>query len=177
MDTIWNWLRWIESNEISTWVREGNFISEPFSAYYTMLGFHSIGMAMVVGIVLMLSLRMFGYYPNFPLASAGQWMRFAWWGFYINLTSGLLLLVAQPRREFLTMTFNLKIVMIVLGLVTMVTMQRALRRVEVVASPDGTAIEVVPEAARTAAFLCNLFWLGAIISGRLIGYTQSPPPF
>ncbi len=176
MDAIWNWLIWVEATGLATWVREGNVFVEPFSAYYTLLGIHSVGMGMVVGIVFMLSIRMFGYFPQFSLSSTDQWMRFAWWGFYINLVSGVLLLVGQPRREFLTMTFNLKLLMIALALVTMVMMQRALRGGELTANPDGTATQVVPERARTAALVSTLLWLGAIISGRLIGYTQAPPP-
>jgi len=66
--------------------------------------------------------------------------------------------------------------MIVLAVLTMALMQRTLRHTEVVAYADGTAVEVVPEAARTMALLANLFWIAAIISGRLIGYTQPPPP-
>jgi hypothetical protein len=74
------------------------------------------------------------------------------------------------------MTFNLKLLMIVLALATMVMMQRALRGVEVVANPNGTLAEVVPDRARIAALVSTLLWLGAILSGRLIGYTQPPPP-
>ena len=32
------------------------------------------------------------------------------------------------------------------------------------------------DSSGTMALMANLFWLAAIISGRLIGYTQPPPP-
>ena len=173
---MWDWLRWLEETGLATWVREGDVVTLPFSAFYVLLGIHSIGMAMVVGVMLMLSIRLFGYFQQLPLSSADGWMRVAWWGFYINLASGVVLLIGQPRRELLTMTFNMKILLVVLALVTMVMMQRALRHVDIVTGPDGTVVEAVPQRARTAALVCNLFWIGAIISGRLIGYTQPPPP-
>jgi hypothetical protein len=175
-DAIWNWFIWLEETSLATWAREGDFIWEGFSAFYVILGFHSVGMGIVVGVTLMLSLRLFGYYRALPIDGALKLMPLAWAGFIINLISGLILFIGQPRREILTMMFNLKILMIVLAVVTLSLMQRVLRRTEVVAYADGTAVEVVPETARTMALMANLFWLGAIISGRLIGYTQPPPP-
>jgi hypothetical protein len=176
IDTIWNWFVWLEETEVAIWTREGDFIWPGFSAFYVILGFHSVGMAIVVGVTLMLSLRLFGYYRSLPIEGALKLMPLAWAGFIVNLISGLLLFVAQPRRELLTTMFNMKLLMIVLALVAMTLMQRVLRRTEVVAYADGTAVEVVPETARTMALMANLFWLAAIIAGRLIGYTQPPPP-
>ena len=40
---FWNFLRDFEAGDFSSWIREGNFIAEPFSTFYTLLGFHSIG--------------------------------------------------------------------------------------------------------------------------------------
>jgi hypothetical protein len=175
-DAIWNWFIWLVSTDFSTWVREGDWIWVGFSAFYVILGWHSIGMAIVVGVTWMISLRLFGYYRSLPIEGALKLLPLAWAGFLINLASGIVLFIGQPRRELLTMTFNLKILMIVLAVLTLALMQRTLRRTEVVAYADGTAVEVVPEAARTMALLANLFWVAAIISGRLIGYTQPPPP-
>jgi hypothetical protein len=47
---LWEFFTWLEKTDFSTWVREGDFISPPFSTFYVMLGFHSIGMAAVVGV-------------------------------------------------------------------------------------------------------------------------------
>jgi hypothetical protein len=175
-EAIWNWFIWLESTDFSTWVREGDFIWAGFSAFYVILGFHSIGMAIVVGVSFMLSLRLFGYYRTLPIEGALRLIPLAWAGFLINLASGIVLFVGQPRRELLTMTFNIKILMILLAVLTLTLLQRTLKYTEVVAYADGTAAEVVPDAARTMALLSNVFWLAAIISGRLIGYTQPPPP-
>jgi hypothetical protein len=110
------------------------------------------------------------------MPKANQLMTIAWWGFIINLVSGIILFIAQPRRELLTSTFDIKIVMIILAVISMRVMQKSLDSIQVMATPDGTAIEAVPETARTAAFLTNMFWLAAIAAGRLIGYVQPPPP-
>ena len=186
MTGFWNFLEWVEQTDLSVWVREGNFFVEPLSTFYIMLGFHSIGMAMVVGINFMISLRFFGFFRSFPITMANRLMKIAWWGFYINLSSGILLYIAQPRRELMTSTFNIKIFMIILAVITMVVMQRALREIEAEPSPSGTAnpdgtmmataVDVVPDKIKITALMIDIFWLGAIIAGRLIGYTQPPPP-
>jgi hypothetical protein len=174
---FWNFLKWVEETEFATWLREGDVITDPFSAFYVLLGVHSVGMVIVVGICVMLTSRLFGFQQQISLSKANQLMTFAWWGFYINLASGILLYVAQPRRELLTVMFWLKIIAIVMAVIVMRVIQTALENVEVAPSPDGTGtVEVVPQRIRIAALFLDLLWLTAIITGRLIGYTQPPPP-
>ena len=145
-------LRWIEETDFATWLREGD-IYEPFSTYYTLLGIHSIGMAIVVGVCVMLSARLLGFQRNLSLASSDDLMRLAWWGFYINLASGILLYIAQPRRELMTLVYWFKMIAIVFAVITMSAIQKALEKVEVVPNPDGsgTMVEVIPVRARNAA--------------------------
>src|ERR1700688_1313821 len=112
LDSIWNFWIWLEGTDFSTWVREGDFIWQGFSAFYVILGFHSIGMAIVVGVNLMMSLRLFGYYRGIPIDGMMKAWSLAWYGFYLNLISGIVLFIGQPRRELLTMTFLIKILMI-----------------------------------------------------------------
>lgn len=176
LDWLWQAMARLEETPLSTWVREENFIAEPFSAFYVMLAFHAIGMVAVVGISFMLSVRLFGFLRSFPIEQGRRLMWLAWAGFYVNLISGTLLLLAQPRREFLTATFNIKIVMVILACITMAMMQRAMAQTEVLSGGGGTSIEIVPERAKLLALATNLLWLGAIIAGRVIGYLQPPPP-
>ncbi len=175
---IWRWLAWFEETEFATWIREGDFIAQPFATFYVLLGVHSIGMAIVVGICMMVSVRVFGFMRGAQASQINRLMRLAWWGFYINFASGLILLMGQPRREMITVAFWIKMIVIVMAVVSMRVMQKALASVEPVPDPDGrgTAVEVVPRAMRLMAFLIDIFWLTAIVAGRLVGYTQPPPP-
>ena len=57
--------------------------------------------------------------------------------------------------------------------------QRYLRSVHLERDFDDTPAlrhYVVTPAAKVAAIFPILFWLGAIVAGRLIGYTIAPPP-
>lgn len=171
---MWDLLLNFQHTDFSTWLREGDFVS-PFSVYYTMLGFHSIGMAAVVGICWMLSFRIFGYFEDVSLPKANDLMVIAWWGFYINLASGIVLLMAQPLRELLTPTFDIKMIMIVFGVIGIRNIQQSLNKIEVATLADGSTAEVIPAGVRVMALWTSFAWLAAIIAGRLIGYVQPPP--
>ena len=163
---FWNFLRDFEAGDFSSWIREGNFIAEPFSTFYTLLGFHSIGMAAVVGIGWMLSARIFGFHQEFLISKTQRLLQLAWWGFYLNLASGILLLIGL---------FWVKMLSIVMALITMLVVQKGIANIKTVPNGNGK-IEAVPLSLRVNAFLVCIFWLIAIVAGRLIGYTQPPPP-
>ncbi len=169
---MWDSLRSFEAGDFSSWLREGNFIVDPFSTFYTLLGIHSIGMAIVVGISFMLSSRIFGFQLGLSMKKGLELLPLAWWGFWINFGSGVLLVLAQPRREMMTFLFWAKMLTILLAFLSLRTVQRGL---EAMQTPQG-ALEIAPWNLRLQTLLVDLFWLGAIISGRLIGYTQPPPP-
>ncbi len=173
---IWDFLIWLEGTDISTWAREGDFIVPGFATFYALLGIHSVGMAVVVGICLMISSRLFGFQLSMSVQRANELMGFAWWGFYVNLFSGIILYVAQPVRELMTVLFWVKIIVIVFAVITMRVIQKGLNSLETIPNPNGTGtVEVVPLGLRVSAFVLDIFWLAAIVSGRLIGYTQPPP--
>lgn len=173
----WDFLMWIEHWDISTWVREGNVLSDQqaLSAYYVMLAFHGIGMAIIVGVTFFLTARIFGVGAGVPLGAARSLLRLGWTGFFINLASGILLLIAQPLREIYTLMYDVKMVMVVAACVTMSMLGRALNGIQVAQGPTGKSVEIVPDGARVLALTTTVFWLMAVAAGRLIGYTEPPP--
>jgi len=183
IDAIWEFLRSIENTEFSIYLREGDLGTQLYlPIFYLLLAVHSIGMAIVVGICFMLTGRMYGYVQTLPLSLIPRMINFAWWGFGVNAVSGVLLFVAQPRREIRNWAFDLKIVMILIAAVLMAVMVRALREGSQRASPAGASVgamavtEPIPSRARTAALWISIMWIGAILTGRIIAYTQGPPP-
>lgn len=173
---MWNFLRNFEAGDFSSWLREGNFIMEPFATYYVMLGLHAIGMAMVVGISFMLASRILGFQLVVSLREARQLLGLAWAGFWLNLISGLLLIIAQPRRELITPLFWVKMALIVIAVLALRAVGRGLGSVKPVGDGVGGIIEIAPHAVRVSAIVVSLAWLLAIVTGRLVGYTQPPPP-
>src|SRR5206468_12329092 len=130
--------------------------------------FHAVGMGLVVGISFMYCARVLGYAKSFPLAAFDQLFGLAWFGFAMNAASGIVLLMAEPRRMPATPAFVIKMILIAFAGLSLWALARAL---------DGKEGELgVPTGAKTAAVASIVFWCGAIVAGRLIGYTNGPPP-
>jgi hypothetical protein len=165
-------LAWLEQTELSLWLRESDW------GHPIVLCFHAVGMGLVVGICFMFSARVLGYSKSFPLAAFDKLFRLAWFGFAMNAASGVLLFAGSPRRLLMTPAFLIKLALIVLAGLAVWVLTRTLQGLEGRPSPDGAlaVADAVPLQAKIAAVFSIVFWVGAIVAGRLIGYTIGPPP-
>jgi hypothetical protein len=164
-------LAWLEETDFSVWLRESDW------GHPIVLCFHAVGMGLVVGVSFMFCARVLGYSKDFPLAGFDRLFGIAWFGFAMNAVSGVLLFVGEPRRLLATPAFLIKMVLIVLAGLSLWVLAQALYGGEgggVPAVARGPA--VVTPLARIAAVFPIVLWLGAIVAGRLIGYTIAPPP-
>jgi hypothetical protein len=170
-------LAWIEQTDFSTWLRESDW-GQPI-----LLCFHAVGMGMVVGISFMFAARVLGFSKDFPVAAFDKLFGLAWFGFAMNTISGVLLFLSEPHRLLQTPAFLVKMVLILCAGFALWMLSKALEGgVDVPASnrlprPDGALVgnQEVTATAKAAAVLSVLCWLGAILAGRLIGYTIPPP--
>jgi hypothetical protein len=171
-------LRWLEDTDVSVWMRESDW------GVPIMLCFHAVGMGVVVGVSLMFGARVLGYAKQFPLAGFDTLFRLAWIGFAMNAVSGTMMFVGEPRRLMMTAAFLIKMALIVCAGFALWALSKAL---ENVAEAEGSGLlprfdgalaaePPITRAAKVAAVLTIVLWLGAILSGRLIGYTIGPPP-
>ena len=132
----------------------------------------------------MFAARVLGFAKDFPLAGFDRLFGLAWIGFIINAASGVLMFIGEPRRLLATPAFLIKMFLIVCAGFALWMLSKALEgssgaiAAGYLPGPDGTlaAPAEITSAAKVAAILTIVFWLGAILSGRLIGYTIGPPP-
>jgi hypothetical protein len=155
-----------------TWLQETEFAqflaSDPY-AYPILLCLHAIGMAGVVGLVWVMSVRVLGYPKGLSPATFERMSTLALWGFAINTLSGLLIFSTEATRVIVNLEFQLKMFCILFGGIAVWMMLRAVRK----ADPDVTL--EFPLAVKLLALLASLAWLLAIIFGRQIAYTIKPP--
>jgi hypothetical protein len=164
-------LAWLEQTELSTWLRESDW------GFPIMLCFHAVGMGLVVGISLMFSARVLGYARDFPLSAFDRLFGIAWFGFAMNAISGTLLFIGEPRRLIQTPAFLIKLVLIVLAGFSLWYLMSTLHGTDAHAAETAPPREPrVTASAKIAAIIPIVFWVGAIVTGRLIGYTIAPPP-
>jgi len=88
----------IEETGLSTWIRDS---PSPF-AYWFILSLHAVGMALLVGASAVIDLRILGVARDLPLAPLKGLYNLIWAGFWIQVVSGALLLVAYPTRIFIS---------------------------------------------------------------------------
>jgi len=165
-------LAWLEQTELSLWLRESDW------GHPIVLCFHAVGMGLVVGISLMFCARVLGYSKSFPLAGFDKLFGLAWFGFAMNAVSGVLLVIGEPRRLLLTPAFLIKMILIIFAGFSLWILARTLQNAEHPAGANVVSLreDVASRSAKIAAIFPIVLWLGAIISGRLIGYTIGPPP-
>ena len=150
----------LEAWPLSQWVAGSDW------GYPIVLCFHSIGMALVVGVVLMLGVRVLGYARAIPLSVFETLFKFAWAGFVLNAGSGVLLFMANGQALITNWTFVLKIILIAIGGVLLLYLWRGVRAEPEQMESGGD----FSGKAKGLAIVTILCWLGAVTSGRYIAY-------
>jgi hypothetical protein len=155
-------LNTLERSGLSTWIRE----SESAFAYYFVLVLHNIGLALLVGTCGVLGARLLGFVPELPIAPLRRFFRFIWAGFWLNVASGIVLLIAYPTKALTNPVFYVKLVLIVLGVWSLRTIERQLSA--------GEAARESPAPVRRSLALWMLgLWLGVLTAGRALAYTAT----
>jgi len=153
----------IEETGLSVWIRE----SDSYLAYWLILSFHAVGMGLLVGASVLIDLRILGVAPDLPLSPLKKLYRFIWIGFWVQVASGILLLIAYPTKSLTNPDFYLKLVLIALALVLMQTLRKRVFN-------DASLTEAAMMAkGRAFAIWSLVFWVGAVTAGRLLAYTYT----
>lgn len=158
-------LRWLEKESLGVWVRESEW------GYPIVLCAHAVGMAIVVGCLIVINARVMGY-GGVGVARLRGLTQLAWIGFAINAVSGLLLYFGNARRLTETPAYQIKIALLLVGGWMVWLLWRTLKA-EPGAMEDGA---VASTKLRWIAGLSTLVWIGAIFAGRTIGYTINFEP-
>lgn len=152
-------LRAIEASNVSVWVRESGSIW----SYPTIIFFHSVGLAIIVGLSTAIDLRVLGFAPGVPVAPLEKLFPIMYAGFWVNAVSGLFLTMADAPLMLTSWLFLLKMATIGLALVTMASLKHELFR-------RPTSRDVMSGTAKALALASLVLWTGAITAGRLTAY-------
>jgi hypothetical protein len=148
---------WLESTAVSTWVRE----DPSLFAFPGILSAHTIGMALIVGIGVAIDLRILGVAPRVPIVEMKRFYGPMWLGLWLNVASGLMLLVGYPTKALTNPVFYLKLTFIAAALMLLRSIRRSL------------GDDPMPRRLRLLAGASLGCWAGAIAAGRLLAYTYT----
>jgi hypothetical protein len=153
-------LEWLQTSAL------GTMVAESLWGYPLLETLHTLGMAMLVGALGLINLRVLGYKIELPVLGTRELLPLAWLGFTINLISGLALFTSDAVYFWNSYTFRIKILLIVLGGVNAFVLGRAVFRE---AEARGGSFAASTGIGWVAGSSLG-FWMGAIIAGRLIAY-------
>ena len=152
--------QWLELTPVSVTIKSIEWIIPLVQSI------HIVTIAIVFGSILMIALRVLGLVRT-DQAPAAVLARFWPWisrGLVVLLLTGAILLVGEPIRQIMSLSFWLKMSLVVIGVVGAV----AFRRVLAPAVAGGHT--EFSGGTRTAAMATVLLWLTIIFLGRAIAY-------
>jgi len=153
---------WVESLAFSTWIRE----SGSLWSYPIVLTLHTMGLAILVGFNWAVDFRLLGFGETVPLSSMAKYFPVMWFGFWINLFSGIILLMADATTKMTSWVFGVKMIFIVIGMIVLRKIQ-----VKVFHSIDQKdKLSYISPDAKVLAMVSLVCWVMATTAGRLMAY-------
>ena len=102
-------LLWLETTPIANAIRSSVWL------YPAIESMHYIGLAMLVGGIMLIDLRVLGFARSLPLKSMIGLLPWVWAGFIVNVTTGSLLFIYGASNFATSGAFQLKMVLMVLA--------------------------------------------------------------
>jgi hypothetical protein len=160
-----DFLQWVEQLSYSTWVRE----SPSLLAFPLFLFVHTLGMALVAGGSAIISFAILGMWPKSPLRPLERLFPVLWFGFWINLFTGISIFMKDANAYGHNLDLGIKLVFVAIGLWLM-----AVIRKQVFNDPELDR-KPISSHAKMLAWVSLGAWFCAIVAGRLIAYVGPVP--
>lgn len=128
---------------------------------------HFIGLALVLGIVGFLDVRLIGFFRPVPIAAIRELMPFAMAGFAINAVTGAIFLVGHPEQYVHNIAWWLKVVSLAIAGVNAAVFEAVVwTRTEALTE----ARHATPLAAKIVGAVSIVAWLGVLYWGRMLPF-------
>jgi hypothetical protein len=148
---------WLEASAFSIWMRE----SPSLFAFPGILAAHTVGLGLLAGLNAALDVRLLGAARTIPAAAFTRFLPLMWIGLWLNVLTGIALVLGYPTKALTNPVFWVKLGLIAASLLVLRAILRGMRA----AAP--------PRALTWLAAASLIGWAGAIFAGRLLAYTCS----
>jgi len=134
----------------------------------TMQSIHIVSIAVIFISVLVTALRVIGvsWGGVSVRTTAARFAPWAWTALAVLAVSGIVLILAEPVRELMAISFWVKMALLVIAIVISVRFLRAVRGNEAFAAVDAP----VDPTMRRNAIITIAIWVAIIFMGRFIAY-------
>jgi len=153
-------LVWLESSALSDIVRTVAWV------YPAVETAHYVGLAFLVGAIMLIDLRLFGIAKTLPIGSMIGLLPWVWVGFIINVASGSVMFIYGATGFGVNRAFWLKMIFLALAGINALIFTLA-------ASRSGSAWVdggQVPAFVRVVATASLVLWVCVVTTGRWMAY-------
>jgi hypothetical protein len=155
--------RWLSETAASNTIRDIDWLIPVLQSI------HILAIAMVISSLLMIDLRVLQVTRSQTIAdTAHRFDAWIWTGLVLLAASGTPLIIAEPQRTLPNISFQLKLVLLVLATTMTIALCFVARRDRAFRDVSGKAGRAVKLLA-TSAFM---LWCAVAAAGRFIAYTQ-----
>lgn len=154
---------WLSTTFLSVFIQNHNAWVIP-----TIQSIHIVGIGVVLGSVLMMSLRILGW-AGMDQTLRQTANRFGPWltgALLLMLVTGILMVIGEPVRELITISFWVKMFLVAVATVIAAMFQSRLRKHE----QEWEETLVHRKSIQWVTILTFLIWACIIVLGRLIAY-------
>jgi len=155
--------RSIVGSPLNTWVQSVSWL------WPLMEIIHFIGLSLLLGALLVIDLRMAGYFRSLSPAATHKLLPWVFTGFGLNLVTGILFFYGDPMRYSANVGFQLKMLLIFVAGINALVYYWKIRPALHNWDADGGP----PVLWKAVAWTSLLAWTGVLLLGRLIPYIGS----
>jgi hypothetical protein len=127
---------------------------------------HFIGLSLLLGGLLVIDLRMAGHFRSLNPSATHKLLPVVFIGFGLNLITGLLFFCGDPLRYAVNISFQIKLVLIILAGLNALLFYWKISPVMHTWDPAAPS----PASAKFVAYGSLTLWTGVLLCGRLIPY-------
>ena len=154
--------------DILVQLRESDFsqwMSLSMAGFPVLIALHSVGMAVVVGLSLMVTIRLRGGLSDIRARLIPRFLGVAIAGFILNLITGIALFITRGPEYLASGMFLTKMLLVAIAAGILFWLRRRL-------SDPGRATEVrvFDRVSRNMSLLSTVIFFAAVVAGRLIAY-------
>ena len=128
---------------------------------------HFFGLTLLMGGLIIVDLRMIGFFPTINLQGVKKLLPFVIFGFLLNLITGILFVYGDPSRYAINIGFQIKLILILLAGCNAAIYHF---RVEGYALDLSSSSVRPPLTIKLVGLTSLSLWTGVLLLGRLIPY-------
>lgn len=155
-------LEWIDSSWLANLVRDWAW------TWPSLETLHFMGLTLLIGALAVIDLRVLGMAKQIPLAAIEKLTPVAYFGFTVNLITGIMFFFGDPYRYYPNIAFRIKMILLVIAginlLIYKIKVEPALLR--------GDYDDNASALAKAVALTSIVAWVGVLAGGRLIPYFE-----